>query len=133
MGTTFELARAALSAEILLIRRMIARQINRAIYGAIAAVFTIGVLILLHCVAYVALSGTVTPLIDTVILLAFDVVVAAVFGIMAAKGGPDRLEVEARDLRDRSISGMKQSVALETLTGPVGRVVWRQIRKRRKA
>ena len=133
MRTTIELARAALSAEILLIRRMLSRQVNRAIYGAIAAVFALGFLVLLHCLAYVALLAAVSPLIDVVILLVFDLVGAAVFGVLAARGAPDRLEIEARDLRDRSIAGMKQSLALETLMGPVGRIAWRQVRKRRRA
>ena len=133
MRTTLELARAALSAEILYIRRIISRQINRAIYGAVALVFAIGVLVLLHCVAYVALLNGVSPLVATLILLAFDLVVAAVFGVLALRGAPDRLELEARDLRDRSITGVKQSLALETLMGPVGRIAWRQVRRRRRA
>ncbi len=111
---------------------MISRQLNRAIYGAVAAVFAIGFLILLHCVAYEALAGVVSPLVDCLILLAFDLIVAAVFGVMALRGAPGVLEIEARDLRDRSIAGMKQSLALETLMGPVGRVAWNQVRKRRR-
>lgn len=111
---------------------MISRQVNRAIYGAVAAVFALGFLILLHCVAYEALIGTVTPLIDCLILLVFDLIVAAAFGVLAIRGAPGVLEIEARDLRDRSIAGMKQSLALEALMGPVGRVAWSQIRKRRR-
>lgn len=129
---TIDLARAAAAAEILRIRRLIARQLNRAVYAAVAAVFALGALVLVHCVIYVALLNVVSPLVDTILLLVLDVVVAAAFGVIALRNAPDRLENEARDLRDRSISGMKASLALETLTGPVGRIAWRQFRKSRR-
>ena len=129
---TFELARSALAAEILRVRRLLARQVNRAAYGAIAAVFALGVLVLVHCVIYEALLNVVSPLIATVLLLILDILGAAIFAVLAVRSTPDRLEVEARDLRDRSIAGMKTSLALETLAGPVGRIAWRQFRKSRR-
>lgn len=129
---TLELARAAAAAEILRIRRLLARQVSRAVYGAVAAMFAIGVLVLLHCVIYEALLNVVSPLIATVILLILDILVAAIFAVLAVRSTPDRLEIEARDLRDRSITGMKTSLALETLAGPVGRIAWRQFRKSRR-
>ena len=109
---------------------MIHRQVNRAIYGAVAAVFAIALLVMVHIVAYDLLLGVLPPTLAAVVLLAVDLVVATVFSILATRSTPDALEVEARELRNRSLAGMRQSVAIDALAGPLGRLAWRAVRRR---
>ncbi len=127
---TTDLARAAASAEVLRIKRLVRRQVFRAVYGVVAAVFALGVLILLHVVGYTALVPSLTPLEASLVLLAVDVAIAALFGVLAARGAPDPIEQEAKLVRDQAIAEMRESVAISALVGPVGRIAGRTLGKK---
>ena len=114
-----------------MLRRMVRRQIMRAVYGVVAAVFMIGALILVHVIGFEALAPYLTPLEDSAVLFAVDLVIAIVFGILAARGAPDAVEVEAKQLRDQSLGAMKESLAIATLIGPVGRLASRAVGRKR--
>ena len=130
---TLDLGRAAANAEVLLLKRMVGRQITRAVFGAVAAVFLIGALILLHVVGYVALRLYLTPLEGSAVLLAVDVVIAIICGVLAMRNSPDAIEVEAKLLRDQSLAAMKDSVKIATLVGPMGAVASRLLGRKRGA
>ncbi len=127
---TTDLARAAASAEVLRIKRLVRRQVFRAVFGVVAAVFAVGALILLHVVGYTALVPSLTPLEASLVLLAIDVVIAALFGVLAARGAPDAIELEAKLVRDQAIAEMRESVAISALVGPVGRMAGRTLGKK---
>lgn len=112
---------------MLRIKRLVRRQVFRAVFGAVAAVFALGALILLHVVGYTAMVPSLTPLQASLVLLAIDVVIAAVFGILAARGAPDAVEQEAKLVRDQAIAEMRESMAVATLVGPVGRLAGRAL------
>ena len=59
------------------------------------------------------------------IVLVFDLLMLAVFGMVALRSIPDKLEVEAREIRDRSLVEMRESVAIGALLSPLGRVAGR--------
>jgi hypothetical protein len=128
---TLDLARASAAAEILLLKRMVRRQAMRAVFAAVAAVFLIGALILLHFVGFQALAPYLTPLEDTAVLLGVDVVIAVIFGVMAMRDSPDAIEVEAKQLRNQSLGAMKESLAIATLIGPVGKLAARMVGRKR--
>jgi len=124
---TTDLARAAASAEVLRIKRLVRRQAFRAVYGLVAAVFALGALILLHVVGYTAMVPALTPLEASLVLLAIDVAIAAVLGTLAARGAPDPVEHEAKLVRDQAIAEMRESMAVGALVGPVGRLAGRTL------
>jgi hypothetical protein len=119
---TVELGRTAAQAELLRIKRLIRRQAKRGVWGAVAAVFAIAVLVMIHVVAFMILAPLVTPVWSAVIVLAFDLVMLAIFGVMAASSKPDRIETQAREVRDLALLEMRESMAVSALLNPVGRV-----------
>jgi hypothetical protein len=128
---TLDLARAAAQAEGLRLRRLIRRQVIRAAFAGVATVFLLAALILLHVVAFVALAPHLTPLEDSAVLLGCDLVVALIFGLLAARDTPDAVEAEAKQLRNQSLGAMKEGIVFATLFGPAGRLVERAIGRKR--
>ena len=122
---TVELGRTAAQAEILLIQRMIRRQVMRVVWGAVAAVFAIAVLIMLHVLAFMALAALLSPILDAVAVLGFDALVMIIFVVFALRGAPDPIEAEARMIRDQALAEMRESVAISVLLGPAGRLALR--------
>ena len=122
---TVRLARVALQAEILLLRRMLAVAIHHVIFGVVAAVFAIAVLVLLHVLAIEALEqwAHLPPLASTAIVFAVDLVLAGVFGFIATRKVTDSVAEEARRVRDTSIEQARQSLTLAAMIAPATRVV----------
>jgi hypothetical protein len=125
---TTRLARLAAQAEILLIRREIKTIIRRAIYGAIAAVFTIAVIVLLHVLGYIALAQNagLSPLASAAIVLGVDLVFAGMFAVLANGAMKDPVAEEARLLRDQSLAQIKDTLTLASVFRPAGRLVGRK-------
>ncbi len=119
---TVDLAQAAAQAELLRLKRLVRRQAVRAVFAAIAAAFLVAVLIMLHIVAYMALMPYLTPLLDSVALLGFDLVLAILCGLLALRDTPDPIEREARVLREQALTEVKESLAIMALVGPLARV-----------
>lgn len=125
---TVDLAKVAASAEALRLRRIARRQGMRAAYGGGAAVFGVGVLVLLHVVAYHAMVPSLTPLTASLVLLAFDLVVAAVLGYLAMSNKPDAVEDEAKMIREQAVVEMRRSVTAMALAGEVAGMMVRRPR-----
>ena len=125
---TVDLAKVAASAEALRLRRLARRQGMRAAYGAGAAVFAIGVLVLLHVVAYHAMIPAVSPLVASLILFGFDLLVAAVLGYLALSDKPDTIEDEAKMIRQQAIVEMWRSVTTMALAGEIAGIMVRRPR-----
>ncbi len=126
---TIDLAKVAASAEALRLRRIAHRQGMRAAYGASAAVFGIGVFVLLHVVAYHAMVPQLSPLVASIILLVFDLVVAAVLGYLAMSSKPDTIEDEAKMIRQQAVVEMRRSVTAMALVGEVAGAMIRRPRE----
>jgi hypothetical protein len=122
---TVRLARVAAQAEIILIRRTVAVAVRRAIYGAVAAVFALAVLTLMHILAVLALErfATFTPIIACAIVLGVDLVIAIIFGLLAAGKISDPVAEEARQVRDQSLEQARQSLTLAALLAPATRMI----------
>lgn len=126
---TVELAKVAAAAEALRLRRIAHRQGMRAAYGAGAAVFGIAVFVLLHVVAYHLMVPRFTPLTASLILLAFDVVVAGVLAYFAMGNVPDPIEHEALAIRQQAVVEMRKSMTLMSLAGELaGNALRRPVR-----
>ncbi len=122
---TLDLGQAAAQAELLRLKRLARRNVIRAVFGMVAAVFLLGVLIMLHVVAYIALRPVLTPLQGAGALLAADLVLAVIFGLLASRDTPDPIEIEARTLREQALTEMKESLAIVALVGPLARMATR--------
>jgi hypothetical protein len=127
---TVELAKVAAAAEALRLRRIVHRQTMRAVFGAGAAVFAIAVFVLLHVLAYELLVREVTPVVDSLILLAFDLIVAGGLAYLALGNKPDAIEDEALQVRQQAVVEMRQSLTVMALAGEVTGLV---LRRRPKA
>ena len=125
---TVELAKAAAAAEALRLRLLARRQALRAAYGVGAAVFAIAVLVSLHVVLWNLLAGWVTPVQASLIVLALDVVVAAVLGFMASRNAPATLENEAKQIRQQALIEMRTSM---TFMGMMAETMGAVVRSRR--
>jgi hypothetical protein len=124
-----ELARAAAQAETLYLRRMARRQGIRATFGAVAAVFGIAIVVMLHVLLYVILLGYVQPAVAALIVLAVDLLLAIVFAVLARRDTPDQIEREAKLLRDESLAELRSSLTFMSLVASAtGFAVRRRVR-----
>lgn len=125
---TVRLARLAAEAEILLIRREIRAYTRRAAFGAVAAVFGLGVLVLLHVLGYLALRqyAQLSPFISVLIVFGVDVVIAAIFAMLASGVVKDPVAEEARHVRDQSLAQVKDTLTAAAILRPAGRYLGRK-------
>lgn len=125
---TVELAKAAAAAEALRLRLLARRQAMRAAYGAGAAIFAIAVLVSLHVVLWNLLADWVTPVVASLIVLALDIVAAAILGFMATRNAPATLETEAKQIRQQALIEMRTSM---TFMGMMAETMGAVVRSRR--
>jgi len=125
-----ELAKVAAAAEALRLRRMVRRQGMRAVYGAVAAVFAIAVLVSLHVVGYDLLASHLSPVVSALIVLVVDLVIAGIFGALAMRDSPDTVETEALEVRRQAVHEMRRAVTTMAVAGEVGSMI---LRRRAKA
>ena len=126
---TLRLAQVAAQAEALIVKRTALRYGRRAAYGAVAAVFGLALLVMLHVTGWLALTGFggITPFWSSVIVLGVDLLLAGLFALLARGSLPDPIEREARDLRDRSLLELRNTALLGFALGPAGRVAGRGV------
>jgi hypothetical protein len=115
-----KLAKVAAQAEKLRLRALAQRQVRRGIYGAVATVFAVGALALGHVVAFLAIVPSLGSLWTSVVLLAFDLVVAVVLGTLAALLKPGEIEAEAQRLKETALRQMRQDLTVAALVPALG-------------
>jgi hypothetical protein len=120
---TASLARIAAQAEVLRLRRQGRRAAFRASYGVVAGVFVVGALAAAHVAIVLALLANFQPIVAVLIVGAGDVVVAVVFGLLAARDRPDAIEREARQVKETALAELGETMALASLVGPVLRLI----------
>ena len=122
---TARLARVAAQAEILLIKRTVSGIVRRAIFGAVAAVFALGVLTGLHVMAALALVqfAHLAPVWAVAVVAGLDLVVVVIFGLLAAGEIKDPVIEEARRVRDQSLEQARATLTLAALLAPATRMV----------
>jgi hypothetical protein len=118
------LLKIAAEAETLRYRYMLARQGRRAAFGAGALVFGIIVLMLGEIAAWLALHLRFAPIATTLILLGINLILAGIFGVLAARSSPDRAEWEALQVRRQAVEAARGTLSLAALI-PVGNALLR--------
>lgn len=121
-----ELAKVAVAAEGLHLRRFARRQAMRVAYGAGAAVFGLAALVVLHFAIYIVLARWLGPIWAVFIVLLLDAVGAGVLGALAFSGKPDAVEQEARDVRAQALIELRRSLTAMSLAAEVGGAVLRR-------
>jgi hypothetical protein len=89
-------------------------------FGLVAVVFGLGVLVLANVAAWQLLRLYVSPISATLILLGVNLVLAAIFGMLAARSSPGRAEREALAIRRRAVNEAQSSLALGALVPIAG-------------
>ena len=121
------LLKIAAEAEVLRYRSMAARQGRRAAFGAIALLFILAVLALGEVAAWLALYQRFAAIETTLILLGINLVIAIVFGLLAARSSPSLAEREALRVRQQSFDAARGALSLAALI-PVGNTLLRHWR-----
>ncbi len=116
-----QLGKVAAQAEKLRIQSLIGRQVNRALYAAIAAVFALALLAALHVAAALAMTPSLGALWATLIVAAFDLVVAGALGGVALASKPGRIEREALMVREEARAQLGEATVMSMVVGPVMR------------
>ena len=125
---TVRLAKVAARAEAVRWKRIARRAIRRVAYGAVALVFALACLVLLHALGFEALTqfGGVAPFWAMLIVFGCDIVLAIVFGILAAGAVADPIEREALALRERSVAELRGAFARDAMLGTAASMVGRR-------
>lgn len=122
---TVELARVALAAEGLYLRRVARRQALRGAFAAAAAVFALVLLAVLHVVMFEAARLWLSPLLSATAVLAVDVVITGVLAVFAIRGAPDAVETEAMQIRTQAMAELKRSLTAMGMAAELGGLLFR--------
>jgi Putative Actinobacterial Holin-X, holin superfamily III len=125
------LARIAAEAEGLRLRYMAQRTATRAILGAIALVFLLGALAFFHAAFWFWLRRHFESPATSLIVAGADLLVALLFGLVASRSSPGRLEREALDVRRRALENATSTLAYSTLAAQTLRLGANVFRRRR--
>jgi hypothetical protein len=122
------LVKVAAQAEILRIQHMLKRQGVRAAFGLAAIVFILGALVLANIAAWQVVRLYVEPIYASLIMLGVNLLIAMIFGLLAARSSPSQQEREAVEVRQRALREARSSLAL----GAVIPVAGALLRSRRR-
>jgi hypothetical protein len=109
---SINLLRLALDAEMLRLRAMATRQGRRAAFGSVAFIFALAVLAFAEIAGWQGLRLRVEAIPTTLILLGINLVIAAVFGLLAARSSPGLAEREALQVRRQALEAVRGSLLL---------------------
>jgi hypothetical protein len=122
---TLRLISIAASAEGLALRRQARRLALQAALGAVAAVFLLCALASAHVAGYFALLLIpLKSLYAALILLGIDIVIMAIFAIIASsRSSPDKIEIEARQVREQARQQIALTAATAGALSPLARIL----------
>lgn len=124
-----ELLKIAAEAERLRLSAMMARQGRRAAFGVVSIVFLLGVLALAEVAGWQVLRRYVEGIYATLILLGVNLVVAGLFGLLAARSSPGHAEREALRVRRDALDAVRGSLSISAALPVVGSLL--RLRRRR--
>ncbi len=118
----FRLLQLAAQAETLRWKRTGRGYAFQAAFGAVAAVFALMMLLMLHLAAFEWLAGTTVGRIYGALAIAgVDLVLAGVLGYLAVKGGLDPVAAEAERVRDNALRQVGDQTARAAVIMPMMR------------
>jgi hypothetical protein len=117
------LLKVAFDAELLRLRAMMARQGRRAAFAVIALIFTLMVLAFAEATGWLALRHRFESIPATLILLGVNLVIAAIFGVLAARSSPGHTEQEALRVRRQALDAARGALAFTAAVPAVTRLL----------
>lgn len=129
-----KLARIAVEAEMLRWRRMATRIGIRAVLAVVALLFVVGLLVLGHVAVWylVRVDFNQPFLIATAILGVGDLLIAALFGGLASRSSPSRVEKDALKVRRDAVTALGSAFSITQLAVPLLRYAPSRRRRARK-
>ncbi len=124
------LARIAAEAEGLRLRYSAQRTVVRAILGLVALAFLFGALVFGQIAAWYWLRMSWDVPVVALILGGAELVLAVMFGLLAARSSPGRIEVEALAVRRRALESATSSLAFSALLTQLVPLAIRLFRRR---
>ena len=121
---SINLLKVAAEAELLRLRLLLARQGRRAAFGVIGVIFMLGMLVLAEVAGWQLLRLYVEPISATLTLLGINFVIAALFGMLAARSSPGHAEREALRIRRQALDAAQGALSL-TAAVPVASTLLR--------
>jgi hypothetical protein len=128
---TLRLARVAAEAEGLLLRRRLRGIAIRAGLAAVAGLFAVGALALLHVYAWLRLDPLWGPENTTLAIAGFDAAVAIVVALFALRTPTDRIAASAAAVRDQALSEMRNVFTVTSMLKPLTGILFEQWMMRR--
>jgi hypothetical protein len=122
---TVELAKVAVAAEALVLRREVRRQTVRVLFGLAAAVFAVAAAAVLHLVVYEVLRLYLLPIYAALFILVLDLVAAGALGWFALAGAPDPVQEEARQVRHQALEELQHSLTLVGMAAEIASLMLR--------
>jgi cobalamin biosynthesis protein CobD/CbiB len=126
---SINLLKVAAEAELLRLRTLLARQCRRAAFGVIAGIFMLGVLVLAEITGWQVLRLYVAPIPSTLILLGINCVIAAIFGVLAARSSASHAERDALRVRRQALDAARGTLSFAAAV-PVASTLLRLGRRR---
>jgi hypothetical protein len=122
---SFRLARIAAEAERVRLHAFVGRIVTRAVIGLVALLFVSGAIVFAHLAAWYWLRTGMEEsfLAATGFLGGADLLVAIVLGFLAARSTPNRVELEALDVRRKAIEAIGSTLSLARIAIPLLRVM----------
>jgi hypothetical protein len=120
---SINLLKLAFDAELLRLRAMMARQGRRAAFAVIALIFALVVLALAEATGWLALRHWLESIPATLILLGVNLVIAAIFGVLAARSSPGHTEQEALRVRRQALDAARGTLAFTAAVPAVIRLL----------
>jgi hypothetical protein len=120
---SIKLLRLAFDAELLRLRAMMARQGRRAAFAVVGLIFGLAVLVLAEAAGWLALRHRVDSIPATLILLGVNLVIATIFGVLAARSSPSSTEQEALRVRRQALDAARGALAFTAAVPAVIRLL----------
>ena len=119
------LARVAAEAEVLRWRHRARRMVTRAVLGAAGAVFLVFALSFGHVAAFLWIRHSLGTTSSALVVFGGDLVIGLILLLLASTSSPDRVEVEALQVRERALQQIEEAAATAALVAPLARLVGR--------
>jgi hypothetical protein len=131
MFRSLRLTQVAVQAELLRLRRMLQRSVTRLVMVLIAVPFLLATFGFLETALWTWLSRIMLAPFAALVQAGVNIVVAAVFLIMAAVSSESRVEIEALQVRQRALEDAGRQMRTAALLGPALGIVLEQLRRSR--
>lgn len=118
------LVRVAAEAESLRLRAMVGRFVRRIVFGVVALVFLLAVLVFVHIIGFHALteSAQFSFYVACLIVGGVDLLLALIFLMLAGQSKPSASEQEAYAVRQQALDGMRRFGTYSQLALPALRM-----------